>query len=144
MKYRHGEGEVCEILPHRPPFLFVSRMISVQAGEQAVCEFDVPEDMPLFQGHFPQEPILPGVIVLEMMAQSGAVALLSRDDMKGKIAYLAGIESARFKRPVRPGDTIRAEVALGPVRRGIGRGQGTAYVHEQEVARATIVFAAEK
>lgn len=132
---------VCDVLPHRPPFLFISRIVSVEAGVCAVCEFDVPYDMPLFQGHFPEEPILPGVIILEMMAQSGAVALLSQEDMKGRLAYLAGIESARFRKPVRPGDVIRADVNLGSVRRRIGRGDGIAYVKDQEVARARIVFA---
>lgn len=130
-----------DILPHRPPFLFVSRIVSLEVGESAVTEYDVPLDLPLFKGHFPQEPILPGVIILEMLAQSGAIALLAVESNRGKVAYLAAVESARFRKPVRPGDTIRAETVLGPVRRGIGRATGTAYVNGEEVASAQVLFA---
>lgn len=129
-----------EILPHRPPFLFVSRIISLEVGKSAVTEFDVPPDLPLFQGHFPGEPILPGVIILEMLAQSGGLSLLASDEYRGKIAYLAAVDAARFRRPVRPGDTIRAESKILSVRRGVGRAEGKAYVNGEEVASATIVF----
>jgi len=129
-----------EILPHRPPFLFVSRIISLDAGKGAVTEYDVPMDLPVFAGHFPQEPIMPGVLILEMLAQSGAVAVLAEEACRGKVVYLAAVESARFRRPVRPGDTIRAEIALGPIKRGIGRATGKAYVGGEEVASATVLF----
>ncbi len=129
------------ILPHRAPFLFVSRIISIEPGVSAVAEFDVPPDLPAFRGHFPGVPVMPGVLILEMLAQSGALAVLSLDNMKDKIAYLAGIESARFRRPVRPGDVLRAVTRLGPIRRGIGRAEGVCYVGEDEVASATIRFA---
>lgn len=130
-----------DILPHRPPFLFVSRIISLDVGKSSVTEFDVDPDLPMFKGHFPQEPIMPGVIILEMMAQSGALAVLADDQYRGKVAYLAAIESARFRKPVRPGDTIRAEISIGPLRRGIGRATGKAYVGGEEVASAQITFA---
>ncbi len=129
------------ILPHRAPFLFVDRIISLVPGKSAVAEFDVSPDLPMFQGHFPQEPVMPGVIILEMLAQSGALAVLSMPEMRGKIAYLAAIESARFRRPVRPGETLRAVTELGPMKRGIGRALGVAYVGDAEAARATVAFA---
>ncbi|HHW18706.1 MAG TPA: 3-hydroxyacyl-ACP dehydratase FabZ [Firmicutes bacterium] len=134
-------NEIQKILPHRPPFLFVSRIISIETGRSAVAEYDVPLDLPIFEGHFPQEKILPGVIIIEMMAQTGALAILSHNDFRGKIAYLAGIESARFKRPVRPGETMRAETVIGPIRRRIGRAQGNVFVGGEEVARAVVLFA---
>jgi len=136
-----GIWAVEEILPHRPPFLFVSRMVSLVAGERATTEYDVPHDLPLFEGHFPAEPILPGVIVMEMMAQSAGLAFLAQDGMSGKVAYLAGVDHARFRRPVRPGDTIRAEVEIISLRRRIGKAIGKAHVGDEEVASATLLFA---
>jgi len=130
-----------EILPHRPPFLFVSRIISLELGKGAVTEYDVPVDLPIFQGHFPGEPIVPGVIILEVLAQSSGLAFLAQEGMRGRVAYLAGVDSARFRKPVRPGETIRAETSLGPVRRGIGRATAKAYVGDEEVASATVLFA---
>lgn len=129
------------ILPHRSPFLFISRIISLEPGGRAIAEYDVPKDLPLFEGHFPQEPILPGVIILEMLAQAGALALLSLENMKGKVALLAGVEQARFKRPVRPGETLRAVMTMGSMRRGVGRAQGSVFVGDSEAARAVIAFA---
>lgn len=129
------------ILPHRQPFLFLSRIISIQSGQSAVAEFDIPQEHVFFQGHFPQEPIFPGVIILEIMAQTGALAILDNPANRGQIAYLAGIESARFKRPVNPGETLRAEVSIESMRMNIGRVQAKASVNGVEVARAQIRFA---
>jgi 3-hydroxyacyl-[acyl-carrier-protein] dehydratase len=129
------------ILPHRPPFLFVSRIVSVDPGKSATTEYDVPHDLFIFEGHFPGEPILPGVIVMEMMAQSGGLAFLSQEGMHGKVAYLAGIDHARFRKPVRPGDTIRADVEIVSQKRRIGKAVGKAYVGGEEAASATILFA---
>lgn len=133
--------DVLEILPHRPPFLFVTRILSLEAGHFAVAEYDIPPDLYILRGHFPQRPVLPGVIILEMMAQSGALALLGEAGKEGHIPYLAGIDKARFRRPVEGGETLRAEVKLERVLRGIGRAQGKAYVLDEEVASATIMFA---
>jgi len=129
------------ILPHRAPFLFISRIIELEPGEKAVAEYDVPKDLSIFEGHFPQEPILPGVIILEVLAQAGALALLSLENMKGKIALLAGVETARFKRPVKPGETLRAVMTMGTLKRGIGRAYGSVFVGDSEAARAVIAFA---
>lgn len=129
------------ILPHREPFLFISRAISVVPGKEATAEYDVPKDFDIFRGHFPGHPIMPGVLILEFMAQTGALALLSVPQYKGKIAYLAGIDRARFRRPAWPGTTLRARVKIGAVRRGIGRGSATVFVGDEEIASATMVFA---
>lgn len=136
-----AELAVEEILPHRPPFLFVSRIVSLEVGKAATTEFDVTPDLSLFRGHFPSEPILPGVIILEMMAQTGGLSLLASDEFRGKIAYLAAVESARFRKPVRPGDVLRAESRIMSVRRGVGKAMARALVGDEEVASATIVFA---
>ncbi|HHY34952.1 MAG TPA: 3-hydroxyacyl-ACP dehydratase FabZ [Firmicutes bacterium] len=136
-----GPEFITGILPHREPFLFISRTISVVPGKEATAEYDVPKDFDIFRGHFPGHPIMPGVLILEFMAQAGALALLSLPQYKGKIAYLAGIDRARFKRPVWPGTTLRARVKIGAVRRGIGRGSATAFIGDDEIASATMVFA---
>lgn len=130
-----------DILPHREPFLFISRVLSITPGQKACAEYDVPPDLPVFQGHFPGQPVMPGVLILEFMAQTGALAVLSPQSAEGMIAYLAGIDSARFRRPVEPGVTLRAEVEVGSLRRGIGRGTGKVFVGDTEVASASIVFA---
>ncbi|MGE5579857.1 MAG: 3-hydroxyacyl-ACP dehydratase FabZ [Bacillota bacterium] len=135
------ERAVEDILPHRPPFLFVSRIISLEVAQSAVTEFDVTPDLSIFKGHFPSEPILPGVIILEMLAQTGGLSLLASDEYRGRIAYLAAVESARFRKPVRPGDVLRAESRILSVKRGIGKAVGRAFVGDEEVASATIVFA---
>ncbi|HHY11755.1 MAG TPA: 3-hydroxyacyl-ACP dehydratase FabZ [Firmicutes bacterium] len=132
---------ITAILPHREPFLFLSRIISVQNGQSATAEYDVPQDHVFFEGHFPQEPVFPGVIILEMMAQTGALAVLCDSGRRGQVAYLAAIESARFRRPVRPGETVRAEVEIESMRMKIGRAKGAAYVNGQEVASAHVIFA---
>lgn len=133
--------DITAILPHREPFLFVSRIVKIEDGRLVVAEYDVPQDHPFFQGHFPQEPIFPGVIILEMMAQAGALAVLGGANKHGQVAYLAGIDSARFKEPVRPGQTLRAEVEIEFLRMGIGSARGKAFVKDKEVASAKVLFA---
>ncbi len=133
-----------EILPHRQPFIFVSRILSIEPEKSAVAEYDVPHDLSILRGHFPGYPILPGVIVLEMLAQTGALAILCREEFKGRLAYLAGVDSARFRRPVNPGDTLRAEMTMDSMRLNVGRARGKVTVGGEEVARATILFAIQK
>jgi len=133
--------KIKEILPHRDPFLFLTRIVNIEAGKSAAAEYDVPHDHIFFQGHFPGEPVLPGVIILEMMAQAGALAVLCDPELKGRVVYLVGIDSARLRKPVRPGDTLRAEVVIEGIKLGIGRGSGKAFVGDEEVASAKVIFA---
>jgi 3-hydroxyacyl-[acyl-carrier-protein] dehydratase len=128
-------------LPHRYPFLMVDRILELEPGLRAVGEKLVSANEPQFQGHFPGNPIMPGVLIVEALAQTGAVAALSLPENKGKLVLFAGIDEARFKRPVRPGDTLRLEVHLDKMRRGIGRGSGRATVGDQLACEARLLFA---
>ncbi len=129
------------IIPHRAPFLLVDRIIELEAGKSAVGELDVRADAFWVPGHFPQYAVMPGVLIVEALAQVGAVALLSMAEFSGKLAFFAGIDGVRFKRQVRPGDTLRLTVALEAMRRGIGKGQVTATVDGKTAARGELLFA---
>lgn len=129
------------IIPHRAPFLLVDRIIEMERGVRAVGELDVRDDAFWVPGHFPQYAVMPGVLIVEALAQVGAVALLSMDEYRGKLAFFAGIDGVRFKRQVRPGDTLRLEVTLDALRRGIGKGQAVATVDGKIAARGELLFA---
>ena len=133
--------EIMAIIPHRPPFLLVDRIVELEAGVRAVGEKLVSMNEPQFQGHFPGNPIMPGVLIVEALAQTGAVALLSMPEHTGKLVLFAGIDGVRFKRIVRPGDTIRLEVTLDKLRRGIGKGSARATVDGQIACEAELLFA---
>jgi len=133
--------EIMEIIPHRYPFLLVDRILELEPGVRALGEKLVTINEPFFQGHFPDMPIKPGVLIVEALAQTGAVATLSQPENKGKLAFFAGIDTVRFRRPVRPGDTLRMEVTLDKIRRGVGKGQGKATVDGQLVCEGGIMFA---
>ncbi len=132
--------EIMEIIPHRYPFLLVDRILELEPGVRALGEKLVTVNEPFFQGHFPNMPIMPGVLIVEALAQTGAVTVLSQPENKGKLAFFAGIDSIRFRRPVRPGDTLRMEVSLDKVRRAVGKGQGKATVDGQLVCEGGIMF----
>jgi len=136
-----GIAEILKTLPHRYPFLLVDRILELEPGKRAVGEKLVTIGEPFFQGHFPDFPIMPGVLIVEALAQTGCVAALSVPEYHDKLPFFAGIDKARFKRPVRPGDTLRLEVQLDKIRRGIGRGSGTATVGGQLVCAAELLFA---
>jgi 3-hydroxyacyl-[acyl-carrier-protein] dehydratase len=132
--------EIQQILPHRYPFLLVDRILEV--GENyAVGIKNVTQNEPFFPGHFPGRPLMPGVLIVEAMAQVGAVALLSQPANKGKLALFAGIDKVRFKRPVRPGDVLHMKVTLERMRGPIGRGRGEATVDGQLAAEGEFLFA---
>lgn len=133
--------QIMEILPHRPPFLLVDRIVELEAGVRAVGVKQVTINEPFFVGHFPGYPIMPGVLIVEALAQVGAVALLNQADFAGKLALFAGIDGVRFKKPVTPGDTLRLEVTLEKMRRIIGKGRGVATVNDVVVAEGELTFA---
>lgn len=130
-----------EILPHRDPFLLLDRVLEFTPGERAVAELDVTADMFWVPGHFPQYAVMPGVLVVEALAQAGAVALLSEEANRGKIAFFAGIDKVRFKRQVVPDDTVRLECVITRRRGPIGFGDATASVNGELVCSGELMFA---
>jgi len=133
--------EIMEIIPHRYPFLLIDAVEELEQGKRAVGIKNVTMNEPFFQGHFPEFPVMPGVLIVEALAQTGAVALLSMDDFKGKIALFAGIDNVRFKRQVRPGDTLRLEVEIVKMRGPIGVGTAKATVGGELACSGELMFA---
>lgn len=132
--------EIKQIIPHRYPFLLIDRVEEMEVGKKIVAKKNVSVNEPFFQGHFPHEPVMPGVLILEAMAQAGAVALLSLENFQGKTAYFGGIDKAKFRRKVTPGDTLMLEVELLKVKSSAGIGKGVAYVDGKKVAEAELTF----
>jgi 3-hydroxyacyl-[acyl-carrier-protein] dehydratase len=130
-----------KIIPHRYPFLLVDRIDALEPGEGASGIKNVSANEQFFQGHFPDYPVMPGVLIVEAIAQVGAIALLSLDEHAGKIAFFAGINNVRFKRQVKPGDTLNLQVELKQIRRGIGSGDGSATVDGEIACRGEFMFA---
>ena len=133
-----------QILPHRYPFLLVDRILEVEEGKKVVGIKNVSMNEPFFQGHFPNYPVMPGVLIIEAMAQVGAVAILSMPAFAGRIALLAGIDKARFRRQVVPGDILRIEVEALKLRGSVGKSQARAYVGEELAVEAELMFALGK
>ncbi|MBE6054562.1 MAG: 3-hydroxyacyl-ACP dehydratase FabZ [Clostridium sartagoforme] len=131
--------EIMEIIPHRYPFLLIDRVDYLE-DNKIVARKNVTMNEYFFQGHFPVEPVMPGVLIVEALAQAGAVALLTREEFKGKIAYFGGINNAKFRRKVVPGDTLRLEVELTKIRGSAGIGKGIAYVDDKKACEAELTF----
>ena len=139
-----GREEIEAILPHREPFLLIDEVVELEPGERVVARKTVRPDEWYLVGHFPGRPVMPGVLLVEAMAQTGAVAVLSQEENRGRLALFAGIDDVRFKRIVEPGDELELECTLEAVRGPIGRGKATAHVDGQLAARGTLTFAVER
>jgi 3-hydroxyacyl-[acyl-carrier-protein] dehydratase len=139
-----GREEIEAILPHREPFLLLDEVLELAPGRRVVARYAVRGDAWWFPGHFPARPVMPGVLIVEAMAQTGAVAVLVEEANRGKIAFFAGIDDCRFKRVVEPGDELTLTCEIDQVRGPIGRGKATARVGDQLAARGTLTFAVER
>ena len=132
---------ILDILPHRYPFVMVDKILELEPGKRAVGLKNVTINEPFFPGHYPGRPTMPGVLMVEAMAQVGAVALLTLEENKGKIPLFTGIDKVRFKRQVVPGDTLHIEVELLKFRGPMGRGQGTVKVDGELAVKGELLFA---
>ncbi len=133
--------QIMEIIPHRYPFLLVDRAEIMEEGKGAIGYKNVTMNEPFFQGHFPVEPVMPGVLIVEALAQVGAIALLSKDEFRGKIAYFGGIKEAKFRGKVTPGDTLKLCCEIIKHRGPMGVGKAIAYVDDKKVCEAELIFA---
>ncbi len=140
----YNTQEIMEILPHRHPFLLIDTIEEVEPGVRAVGKKNVTFSEPYFAGHFPGNPVMPGVLIMEALAQTGAVAILSLPENRGKTAYFAGIDKAKFKQMVRPGDVLVLETKILRTKGPIGVGEAVATVNGKLAAKAELTFAIGK
>ncbi|MFI2128550.1 3-hydroxyacyl-ACP dehydratase FabZ [Lysinibacillus fusiformis] len=133
--------QIQEILPHRYPFLLVDRIEELEEGKRAVGLKNVTINEDFFNGHFPQYPVMPGVLIVEALAQVSAVIMLTKEGNEGRLGLLAGIDQCRFKKQVKPGDQLRLEVEITRVKGSIGKGKGIATVDGEMVCEMELVFA---
>ncbi|MFZ0077013.1 MAG: 3-hydroxyacyl-ACP dehydratase FabZ [Exiguobacterium undae] len=133
--------QIKEVIPHRYPFLLVDRILEVEEGKRAVGIKNVTANEEFFNGHFPDYNVMPGVLIVEALAQVGAFVVLKMEQNQGKLAFFAGIENCRFKRQVVPGDQLRLEVELTKLRGPIGKGRATATVDGEVACTAELTFA---
>lgn len=133
--------EIQNIIPHRYPFLLVDKVLEIEEGKRVVGVKNVTINEPFFQGHFPEYPVMPGVLIIESMAQVGAIAMLQKEENQGKIGFLAGVDKCRFKRQVKPGDELKVEVEITRLKGAIGKGKGRATVDGELACEAEIMFA---
>ncbi len=133
--------QIKEIIPHRYPFLLVDRILELEEGQRAIGIKNVTANEEFFNGHFPDYPVMPGVLIIEALAQVGAVAMLIKEENKGRLAFFAGIDNCRFKRQVKPGDQLRLEVEIVRLKGPIGKGKAIATVDGEVACEAELTFA---
>lgn len=133
--------QIKEIIPHRYPFLLVDRITEVEEGHRAIGIKNVTANEEFFNGHFPEYPVMPGVLIVEALAQVGAVVILKKEENRGRLAFFAGIDGFRFKGQVQPGDQLELEVVMTRLRGSIGKGHGVAKVNGEVVAEGDLMFA---
>ncbi|MUK89686.1 3-hydroxyacyl-ACP dehydratase FabZ [Ornithinibacillus sp. L9] len=133
--------QIKEVIPHRYPFLLVDKVEEMEEGKRVVGIKNVTVNEPFFQGHFPEYAVMPGVLIVEALAQTGAIAMLSKEENKGKLGFLAGVDKCRFKRQVRPGDQLKLEVEITRLKGPVGKGKGIATVDGEVACEAEIMFA---
>ncbi|CXU58815.1 TPA: 3-hydroxyacyl-ACP dehydratase FabZ [Staphylococcus aureus] len=134
-------NQIKQIIPHRQPFLLIDKVVEYEEGQRCVAIKQVSGNEPFFQGHFPEYAVMPGVLITEALAQTGAVAILNSEENKGKIALFAGIDKCRFKRQVVPGDTLTLEVEITKIKGPIGKGNAKATVDGQLACSCELIFA---
>ncbi|EZP75278.1 (3R)-hydroxymyristoyl-ACP dehydratase [Parageobacillus genomosp. 1] len=133
--------QIQAIIPHRYPFLLVDRILEIEEGKRAVGIKNVSANEAFFAGHFPEYPVMPGVLIVEALAQVGAVAMLKKEENRGRLAFFTGIDNCRFKKQVKPGDQLRLEVEIIRAKGPIGKGKGVATVDGELVCETEIMFA---
>ncbi|MBN6203071.1 3-hydroxyacyl-ACP dehydratase FabZ [Staphylococcus saprophyticus] len=134
-------NQIKEIIPHRQPFLLIDRVVEYEVGTRCVAIKQVSGNEQFFQGHFPEYAVMPGVLITEALAQTGAVAILNSEENKGKLAFFAGIDKCRFKKQVTPGDTLKLEVEITKMRGPIGKGNAKATVDGEVACSCELTFA---
>ena len=134
-------NQIKEIIPHRQPFLLIDRVVEYEVGTRCVAIKQVSGNEPFFHGHFPEYAVMPGVLITEALAQTGAVAILNSEENKGKLAFFAGIDKCRFKKQVTPGDTLKLEVEITKMRGPIGKGNAKATVDGEVACSCELTFA---